>query len=244
MNEFNVSNKILDPAKVEIIADYVLIKATPVNDHVNVNGTKLFIDPTFEPDKHVTVCGEVIRVPKKLRFSEKYNEAIIGWETDMEIQVGDTAYFDFHSMMMSLGRIADKLVQYPDEKYIVFEGEIYVFISYGDIFCVVRDEKVIPVNGYALITPGIDEMKTFLELPYHLRIKESRSTGKIFAVGKCNRRYINPAEHDADPLNVGDNVFFKKSIVRKLEYDLHATLPKGLIVVQRKYIYASIKDSE
>lgn len=224
----------------------VLIALVPMNDEVTLaGGMKIFLDTTFEPSDHVSVCGTVIQTPQKLLFSRRNPESMF-WKTEIEILPGDTAYFDYHAVLMALGRKADKSILYPSELYFVEEDQLYVFLSYQDIFCVARqvdgETQIIPVNGYVIIQPTIEMIKEpdGIIVPYHLRRSQQQNKGVVLYIGKPNSEFLSPNIFDVDGYEVGDTVMYKQIKIRKLEYDLHATLPKGIIVVQRSDIDAVI----
>ena len=80
-----------------------------------------------------------------------------------EIKKGDTAYVDYHSVLSSLGiRYNSGQTQLLDKKYIEEDGIISVFISPNNVFFVMRDNEIIPVNGNELIEPIFEEKSTSL----------------------------------------------------------------------------------
>ena len=47
--------------------DYVLFAVREYyNDKVTIQNKELKLDPTFEPARHVTICGEVAQIPYRL----------------------------------------------------------------------------------------------------------------------------------------------------------------------------------
>ena len=242
-----------DLKKIRPGTNRVLINLVPMNDKVKLtDGTILELDTTFEPSDHVSVCGSVIAVPEKLLFNKKDPDTMF-WKTEMELRVGDTVYFDYHVAMMALGRAADHSVQYASETYFVQDGQTYIFIPYQDIFCVVREtdgkKEVIPVNGYVLVKPVLKEYEELdgiekVFVPYHLRLAQVQNTGVVLFKGKGNTDFLSDKVCDVDGFEVGDTIVYKQNKIRKLEYDLHATLPKGIVTVQRSDIYAVIKNKD
>lgn len=231
-----------NPFKFKLLNNNVLIRLVPMNDTIELEGgQKLYLDTSFEPQDHVSVCGTIVKLPEKLN----YRKGTIGgmrWKTKIEAEVGDLAYFDYHSALMALGRHAGESIQYADENWWIYHGDTYILINYADIFAVSRVihdlQHVYPINGYAIIQPDKEEINSNLEIPYHLRVKASQTRGKILYLGTPNEEYQDKRKHDAIDVKEGDTVVFKPAYVRRIEYDLHATLPKGVIVIQRNQILA------
>ena len=229
---------------LKMLAGHVLVELVAMNDKVTFQGMEFSIDTSFEPSDHVAVCGTVISTPEQLLFQRGNPESMF-WKTDMEILPGDTAYFDYHSAMMALGGMADKSIQFPNEKYFVAEKRLFVMIPYQDIFCVIRFEKeVIPINGYVLVKPILKENDTGgLPLPFHLRLSQEQNKGVVLFVGKPNKEYLSDKVCDVTGFDVHDIIHYRQTRIRRLEYDLHATLPKGIIVIQSSDIMATVTEN-
>ena len=82
-----------------------------------------------------------------------------------EIRPGDTAYVDYYSVLMALGiRYNTEQRAGMDKKYIEDNGKILVFLRPSSVFFVVRDEKLIPVNGNEIIVPEFVTISSALEV--------------------------------------------------------------------------------
>ncbi len=67
----------------------VMIELDPENDHIKMKtGGEIYLDTSYEPDKHVTTTGTVRAIPTSLRFDPE-NPSYMPWDTDMEIKIGD-----------------------------------------------------------------------------------------------------------------------------------------------------------
>lgn len=89
---------------------------------------------------------------------------IVEASSSPEIMPGDTVYMDYHSVLTSLGIRYNAGQQYLlDKKYIEEDGKISIFIHPNNIFFVMRDTELIPVNGNELIEPIFEEESEVLK---------------------------------------------------------------------------------
>jgi len=69
--------------------NHVLIRLDAENDSIKLNnGGELYIDTSYDGEKHVTVSGEVVGLPSHLRYTGVANDGL-PWLTPMETQIGD-----------------------------------------------------------------------------------------------------------------------------------------------------------
>jgi len=67
----------------------VLIRLDKENDSIKTtSGFELYIDSSFEPEKHATVTGEVCGLPSRLSYTGQANIGM-PWLTDIEVNYGD-----------------------------------------------------------------------------------------------------------------------------------------------------------
>ena len=222
-----------------------LIKLDPAYDSIKLkNGFELYMDLSFDPEKHATVTGEVWGLPRHLQYSGKANIGM-PWLTPMELKMGDQVIMFYLAVMNALN---------PQNRQYVLEGkDRYVFIPYQDIYAIVRDEKIIPINGYCLIepckNPEIEAQRARMEklglTPITLR-KDSITNvvyGIVRHVGIPNRRYVDDGLTDEGvDVSVGDTIVMKKVSDIPLQYNLHQKVDEGkpLFRVQRRQMFARI----
>lgn len=226
------------------INNNLLVK--PIGDNSTIGTDKLWTDVSWKPEFHVQVANEVIAVPDRLRFDyEPINSKYMDWETEMEIQVGDIAYFNKLSILK-----AQKV------------GE-YLLVAYKDCYCVKRGDLIIPINGYMLIEPVYEERVSLNseyiildcveeyaqmvakditcqtlfrnELKQIPDREELKSQGIIRYLGKPNIRYMDDKWDDNLDVSVGEYVFLVDRTYPKLEPELHTTIG-NYYCVQRRYI--------
>lgn len=144
---------------MQAVYDYLYITVEKeANDEINLDsGVKLFIDTTFNPEKHATICGTVRSIPQKLSKEPLgIGDANV---SDIEpiVEVGDKVYFHYNTVR-------------PENRYEV-DGESVYKLHYSQVFCVVlplltltcllRDsppyKRITPVGSHVLLTPVYPE---------------------------------------------------------------------------------------
>lgn len=223
----------------------VFIKLDSENTSIKLrNGFDLYIDTTFDPEKHAVVTGEVWGMPSHLKYSGKPN-LDMPWDCDMEIQMYDKVILYYLSVTNALD---------PRNKRYILEGEDkYIFVNYDNIYAIVRGDDVIPCNGYVLIEPienpeitrTRDRMKAlgmeYIEIGR--KVTNEVTFGKIKYLGKPNRAYVDEFQSDEGvDVAVGDVVVIRKTNDVPLQYSLHQKVNKGqpLLRCQRRNLLAKM----
>lgn len=110
------------------------------DDTVQYGSLSIFIDPLFKPTHNARIYGVVKAVPK----GKCYNED--GIEIEADVRVGDKVYFHYLATF--------------DENACLYGN--YYRIPYCWIFCVVRDNDIIPIGGWTFcekVIEGEDEFE-------------------------------------------------------------------------------------
>ena len=223
---------------------YVLIKLDKENDSIKLkNGVELYLDISFEPEKNATVTGTIWGMPSHLQYTGRPKD--MPWETPMEAKIGDKCIIFYLSVINALK---------PSEKRYIIEGDDrYILIQYQYLYCLIRDGKIIPINGYVLIEqiedPSItSERERLSKLNMELVITEKRNSrevtyGRVKYVGTPNRQYVD-SEHTDEGVDVGvgDVVLIRRTNDIPLQYDLHQRVNEGkpLLRVQRRNLFAKL----
>lgn len=226
----------------QTLGNNVMVKMDPDNDFVvTPGGLKLYIDTAFEPEKHIVRTGEVVAVPRQIVKTEKS----LPWDTEMEIQVGDRVIMYFLAVQNCLAK---------ERKTYVREGnQVWIIIKYQNIYAVIREGNIIPVNGYVLVEPIEDPewirekekaSKLNIELPDLRGTSKTHVTyGRIAYIGKPNKSYDNDRKDDTHyDLKAGDEVVMKRIRDIPVEYEYHAKIDGGrkLYRMQRHDILAKL----
>lgn len=129
------------------------------NDELSFNGSKIFLDTSFNPEWNVIPYGIVHSVP--LRDLD-----VDGFVCNVE--VGDKLYFNYNVVM-------------DDSNLIEHDGQEYWLVDYYMALAVSRDGVIIPVGEHILIEPIVEEVThDFLIIP-ELAKKIVTDRGKVFA---------------------------------------------------------------
>lgn len=220
------------------LSNYIMVKMDPPNDSITTkHGDKLYIDNTFEPDKHTVVLGTVVAVPQHL------NTKNMPWVTDMEIKLGDRVLMYYLAVQNCLRK---EIKRYAKENQ-----DTYIFISYANVYATIRDGKVIPVNGYLLVEPIKNPETEFRKaqfkgigldlITFDTKSNKDVVYGKIVYLGSPNKAYSQKYLSDTHTdLKKDDLVVMKRVRDIPVEYEYHAKIDNGrkLYRVQRHDILA------
>lgn len=248
-----------DISKLRPKNNYVLIQLDRSQDELTMEGgTKLFLDTSYEEEKHAPVTGFVYALPEKLIYNRKDPNSL-QWKTELELELGDYVICYF---MSSVNALDQKF-----KKMITCEGVQYIFVRYENIFIAKRKIgkhtnhkvmqsivengyalEVIPINGNVICEKLNDEKylamerqakAVGLELPNMIKQKYSGKYVVVRYVGKPNQEYKEKRFSDENcDVQPGDVVTIRKLSDIPLEYDLHATFEgrKSFVRIQRKFI--------
>lgn len=225
--------------------NYVLVKLDPDNTSIKLkSGHELYIDTTFDAEKHQVVTGTVWGLPSHLSYTGIPNIGL-PWKTDMEVRCGDKVVVYYLAIVNALKK--------EQQRYFFEGGDKYVLITYNNIFTVFGDGFVRPVNGYVLIEPCEDPFLTRtrerlkkLNLEY-VKLDTKSNTNVSFGIvrylGKPNQDYVDEGMTDEGvDVKEGDTVVLRKVSDIPLQYNLHAKIDGGKVYyrVQRRKILAVI----
>ena len=230
---------------IRILNNYVLVKLDKENTSIKLkNGFELYVDDTFEPEKHATITGTVAKMPDRIHYHGVPNRGM-PWKVNIELSVGDKVVFYYLSVINALKN--------DTQRYILHGDDRFVFIPYDKIYAVYGDGFVRPINGYVLVEPVTD--------PFIERLKERMKAigmeavifqkknnthvtfAKVRYIGRPIIEYVDDNHSDEGvDISVGDIVVLRRTYDIPLEYELHSKIdkPSKLIKVQRRNILAKI----
>jgi hypothetical protein len=230
------------PGRARTFGNQVMIKLDPENDHIKLlNGEKLYLDTTYDPEKHATVTGEVWGLPAKLQYTGKANNGM-PWKIPMETKIGDRVVVYYLAVVNCFRPESYKVITEKNGRY--------VFVNYQNIFAIIRDGVIIPINGYCLIEPcenpeWIATKKRMAAAGLQaIRLSEKSNTDVVYGivryVGRPIEEYIGGKTDDGIAVNPGDTVVMRRISDIPVEYDLHAKIDGGKKYwrVQRRQILA------
>lgn len=226
------------------VGNNVCVKLDPTNDVIETpSGLKLMVDTSFEPEKHIVRVGTVVKTPETLVYHHK--KSGYPWKTTMDLKEGDRVVMYFMAIQNCLA---------PEQKKCYIEGkDVWIFIKYHNIYAVIEENNIRPINGYVLVEPVEDPAwlekkarlaKLNMDLP-DLRKSSNvdAAYGKIAYMGVPNEEYADDYKSD-DHHNeqVGDTVVMKRITDIPVEYEYHAKMDGGrkLYRMQRHQILAVV----
>ena len=223
----------------------VMIKLDPENDSIKLkNGMELYVDNTYDKEKHATVTGEIYGLPSHLSYSGEGNKGM-PWLTTMDLNFGDHVIIYYMSVINALAK--------ESKRYILEGKDRYIFTEYQNVFAVYGDGFVKPLNGYCLIEPCDDpfitEKKKRMEkiglelITFSKKSNVNVSFGVVRYVSAPNREYVDESNtDDGVDVKVGDTVVLRRITDIPLQYELHQKINKGkgLLRVQRRFILSKI----
>ncbi len=222
-----------------ILSNYVLIEV-PLEKHESIkmkSGTEIYVDNTYEPEKHAMNYGTVLKTPDKLKYSGiKGDEDSLDFDTDMELEVGDVVHFHYLEASKSAKR--GRVIQY--------EGKRAVMVRYDRLFFARRGDGIVMTNGWILVDPIYeDEIKSdIIAIPDFSKGKPKTQEGIVRHIGSGIKENIFAQDFGADTneVSVGDRIAFTKHSNILLEYDVHETMDKKYFRVQQKDIIGIYED--
>lgn len=211
-----------DLEKIELLYNHVLVTCQLMNDHVMLAGNELLIDNTFEPDKHRSTKGEVVKV-----------SPLTTKDYEMKARVGDEVHFHYLTL-----KGCDR-----DGRTFVVRGEeaasakVYYIIPYPYLYCAVRENEIEMLNGWLLAEAIMqDEQERF-----GIKINTLAAARKEHLSDQGIVRFIGePEAGSVQQVNVGDHVFFTNDSDIPLEYDLHNSLGRRFFRMKQSDIMLNL----
>jgi len=199
------------------INNKVFVKLPIENDKIKTkSGAVIYIDTSFEQEKHTDIICEVITPPEKFDYvvgGEKRH-----WNTEIEIKQGDVVWTNYIMIRSNLETGA----------YIKEGDDIYMFIDYDTLVLAKREDEIIMLNGFCLVEPVEEDVKS------NLLLNKKKKYGKIVKLANPNKEYKNKALTDNVNVKVGDIISFDKFADIPVEYGMHKTLDKEYWKIQRR----------
>jgi len=193
------------------------------------SGSEIIVDPSFKPEEHAQTRGIVRSIPEGLYFNNKDIMESVEYLTDIEVEVGDQVFFHYLQINIAIS----------EKKVLIEDGKFFIFIRYDSLFCAIRNNNMIMLNGWMLLEPierAVNkESKVITTLPRD-RQKKDPLKGKIIHVGTPVKEYFYGKVEADNGIDVkkGDTVIFLPHSDIPLEYSMHQSLKEVYYRVQRK----------
>ena len=123
---------------MDMIGQKIAVKITKkYNDEVEFSTGKLYLDVTWNPEQHVTICGEVVALPRG-----KWCKNTRGDFLKQELEVGDIAYFNYLTVQ--------------EDNLVFGEKDIYL-VDLEECFCYLRGGNLTAISNHVLVSPLMTE---------------------------------------------------------------------------------------
>ena len=197
----------------------LIVAITRRPDEIMLGEFKLYLDYSFQHEQNAPTRGIVVAC------CEGLNQNLMNWGTINEVMVGDEVVFSYVAAMHCW-------FDEPERTLMDEDDTMYFVIDYEDLFVAKRNGKIIPLNGYVLCEPVIDDIRTKLVLPDSVRTRRSEKYGRVAHVGRKNDFYQLLTEFGPEKridisdsqVEVGQTVVFAKNCDLMIENEAHAAI--------------------
>ncbi len=213
--------RVEDITKVKAGRGTVLVTPLKDNNYVNVDGQTVYVDTSFNKEKHAISSARVVSVCDEIDDSLR---------TTIEVVPGDTAFFHYLAILNAI----------RDNKVLECDGIKYYPIPYESLYVAKRESKtwnitsITCLNGFILVTPKMEHSQDRIGqifLPDSMINQEQVSRGKVAHIG-------HPLIGEPEVTQVGDDIIFRKSSNVPLEYALHQAMGHKFFRMKRDSILA------
>ena len=176
-----------------------------------------------------TRYGEVVKLPNKLSYRKNRDQSGLEWSAELETEVGDIAYWG--------------IMEGANCPMLIFGGDVYFLVDYGEVRLLKRGEEIIPVNGFILLEECVEEQNSSLITPDSSK-KTNKRKGIVRYLGKRNEHYY-PETELVDPVDikVGDTVLFKRDLLTVLEDSRYFSFAKNIFYCQGRWVVCKTSDN-
>ena len=123
-----------------MIGQKIAVKITKkYNDEVEFSTGKLYLDVTWSPEQHVTICGSVVALPRG-----KWCKNTRGDFLKQELEIDDKVYFNYLTVQ--------------EDNLVFGEKDIYI-VDLEECFCFLRGGSLTAISNHVLIEPILIEEK-------------------------------------------------------------------------------------
>jgi chaperonin GroES len=188
--------------KTETVGNIELLLDVPITS----NGEEIF----FNKGERLKYSGKVVSIPT-VQPKDDANNLI-----DAILKTGDEIYFRYMNV--------SDIRAYLDKKIDDYSETYTIRVPYEDVFCTVRDSKIIPVGDWVLGEPFIEGNGVMVKMPTgnngvtNIKVEYYENTNLIKSVNKKEStnqvvaRHIGSFKGKKSELKCGDIVYSKVGI--------------------------------
>ena len=247
----------VDLSKFKLTSNYILVKPDPAYNIVAIDGPEgKKIELTIISDSereacHYSISGTVIKRPDEIFYFNKHSDeagsmeqrqfasqikASAGVKCDHPYQEGDKIYYNYNVQL-----------QCEEENRLIETEEygILMLIPVDAIFAVVKDDEIIPVNGYVFFTRDQEQPEYITDsgLTVIQEVKGyERNFATVVSASTPPTGYLDGGTMGPDTYEKGDKIIVDKRFGYKMAYDLHADQLKSVETAFHKHIIAKLEE--
>ncbi len=117
---------------------YIRADASLETRHTMTGGQEIYIEKDFNPYERAVQFGEIVHCPMRISNNLLY---------EVDLRPGDKIYF--HHFVVQ------------EDNFDEINGEKLYRCMYNNIFCVVRDGEIIPVQDWVFLTPVLEPEENY-----------------------------------------------------------------------------------
>lgn len=205
-----------------------------LNNEIDIRGISIITK--YEPSYYAPRYGTVAVIPNRLKFGI----GGMSWKTDIEIQVGDTVWFNYLVCLMALGRLLNPVYRSDETRYYTCGEDIYVLLPYESLIVAKREVSKFP-TGYTetiCLNSYVIGKQIKRKVSDKLIVNDEK-TGwvKLLHVGNPVTEYFTETVEIED-VEAGDTVLINKKLAEKLENGMTNHFSQGeVLFFQRRQIF-------
>lgn len=240
-------------------SNFILIKPDPEHNIVAIsgpNGTKIELKLISEGEQeanHYSISGTVIKRPDTFFFFDKSQDKVGGMSqreyasnTKASLSVkcehpyaeGDKIYYNYNVQLQC--EEENRLVQTK-------EHGICMLVPADALFAYVKDEEIIPLNGYIFFErdkPNEMSPSGLLYIPESAQKHYEKNLATVIASSSPVQSYLDGGIISNEVYEKGDRIIVDRRFGYKMAYDLHAKELKNVEVVLDKHILCKVEEVE
>jgi len=164
----------------------------------------------------------IIRYGKVVRIPDKISSGTFDYDTELEVEIGDTVYWNS--------------ISFKEHTPLVVDDKKYLLADYHEVILRIRGNEVTPVNGFCLLLP-IKETFKAMEFAY---TTEKSSKWELYRKPEKLVTELNPRNYFDDIWEVGETVYIQLiDKPYKLEGYINRAMDKELYACPLRMIMCS-----
>jgi co-chaperonin GroES (HSP10) len=213
----------------------VLVAPSRMVDEINVGDKKIYFDPSFNFYEHAPVTGTVIAFNSTPHWNPNHYLSV------PTIEVGDEIVYSYHEGAKILDPKFDETIVCTDTQ------QIYLFVQYSECYAKIEaaTKQVKGLNHYHICSPIARNVEVGIELPDHLKKRNSASICKVEFSTCIETRYrkeVSPGQK----VEAGHYIVFDRNADIPLEYEIHRSVMgrSELFAIAQRDIVAVVDNPE